>query len=501
MERPGRRRHRAGRPSRFLRVFFGFSWLTPLRMRIDVRITPDRLRQKLARVFALADRKIRALHRTWDPARGAPVVTVGGRYTARGWTEWTQGFQFGQALLQFDATGEEFFLRLGRENTVRRMAAHVSHMGVHDHGFNIGSTYGQLRRLLREGRAPFDQAELNFCELALKVSGAVQAARHVTTAHREPWSPVGEPAVLVPAGYLYSFNGPHSLFADTIRSLRVLAVAHQLGQVLMSEGDRPVNLLHRAVEHATTTARFNVYFGAQRDAYDVRGRVAHESIFNRRDGCYRCPSSQQGWSPFTTWTRGAAWILCGYAELLEFLDVVPGEELDPLGGRRVVTDLLLATARAVGDYYLDGYAARDGVPYWDSGAPSLWRLGDYQRKPADPFNPWEPVDSSAAAIAAQGFVRLGRWLAANGSRAAGTRYFQAGLTIAAALFDEPYLSTSPAHQGLLLHSVYHRPNGWDHVPRGRTVPCGESSMWGDYHALELALLLQRLADGKYYTFF
>ncbi len=485
----------------FLRGFFRVSRLTRVPMTIDRRLTPERLRKKLARVFALADGKIRALHRTWDPARGAPVFTVGGRYTARGWTEWTQGFQFGLAFLQYDATGDDFFLRLGREATVRRMATHVSHTGVHDHGFNIISTYGHLWRLLREGRAPANEHELNFTELALKVSGAVQAARHVTTAHREPWSPAEGPAILAPSGYLYSFNGPHSLFADTIRSLRVLVLAHRLGHVLMAEGDRPVNLLQRAIEHATTTARFNVYFGENRDAYDIRGRVAHESIFNRVDGCYRCPSSQQGWSPFTTWTRGAAWILCGCAELLEFLDVVPGTELDPLGGRRPVTDLFLATARAVADHYIDGYSARDGIPYWDSGAPNLWRLGDYQRKPADPFNPWEPVDSSAAAIAAQGFVRLGRWLAAGGSRAAGDRYLQAGLTIADTLFDDPYLSTRVSHQGLLLHSVYHRPNGWDHVPRGCKVPCGESSMWGDYHALELALLLQRLADGKYYTFF
>ena len=29
------------------------------------------------------------------------------------------------------------------------------------------------------------------------------------------------------------------------------------------------------------------------------------------------------------------------------------------------------------------------------------------------------------------------------------------------------------HQGLLLHSVYHWPNGWDHVPAGARVPRGE----------------------------
>ena len=54
----------------------------------------------------------------------------------------------------------------------------------------------------------------------------------------------------------------------------------------------------------------------------------------------------------------------------------------------------------------------------------------------------------------------------------------------------------------LLHAVYHRPNGWDHIPKGRKVPCGESCMWGDYHARELALLLGRMARKEpYYAFF
>jgi len=456
-------------------------------MKIDATLTPARLQKKVSRVFDLAGQKIHALDAAWDPAKGTPVFTVRGRYTSRGWTEWTQGFQFGLAFLHFDATGDAASLRLGREKTVKLMASHVSHIGVHDHGFNNVSTYGNLRRLMLEGQIPFNQDELNFTELALKVSGAVQAARFSTTAYG--------------TGYVYSFNGPHSLFADTIRSMRSLAVAHQLGHVLMGEGDKPTNLLHRSLEHAKTTARFNVYFGEGRDSYDVRGRVAHESIFNRNDGNYRCPSSQQGFSPFTTWTRGAAWIICGYAEQLEFLDTVPGASLDAAGGRRAVTDLFVKTARATSDYYLDGYSAKDGVPYWDTGAMNTHALGNYQARPADPFNNYEPVDSSAAAIAAQGFIRLGNWLAAHGEKSAGNKYLQAGLTVANTLFAEPYLSTNPKHQGLLLHSVYHRPNGWDYIPKGRKVPCGESSMWGDYHAMELALLISRMAAGKYYTFF
>lgn len=470
-------------------------------MKINTRLTAKALLPKTDRVFELAGRKIRALDAAWDPAKGTPVFTWKGKYTSRGWTEWTQGFQFGMAFLHFDATGDEELLRLGREKTVRHMASHVSHVGVHDHGFNNVSTYGNLRRLILEGRLPADQREVDYTEIALKASGAVQAARYVPTAYRQPWSPLADAAGVAPSGYVYSFNGPQSLFADTIRSMRSLVVAHQLGHVLMGEGDKPVNLLHRAVEHAATTARFNVFFGQGRDRYDVRGRVAHESIFNRNDGQFRCPSSQQGYSPFTTWTRGAAWIICGFAEQLEFLHTVRGSDLDAVGGRRAVTDLFLETARAASDYYIDGYSARDGVPYWDSAALDTHRLGDFTAVDADPFNAHEPVDSSAAAIAAQGFLRLGQYLTGQGQAAAGRRYLQAGLTIADTLFAEPYLSTSPRHQGLLLHSVYHRPNGWDYIPPGRKVPCGEACMWGDYHAMELALLIRRLAAGKYYTFF
>ena len=462
-------------------------------MKINHSLTAKSLRTRLERLFELSGQKIQSLQRSWDPAKGTPVFTVGGRYTSRGWTEWTQGFQFGSAVLQFDATGEKEFLAIGRAKTVELMATHVSHIGVHDHGFNNVSTYGNLLRLMREGRLEFDPWEKSFYELALKASGAVQAARW---SRISPACPTRLGGTARDRGYIYTFNGPHSLFADTIRSLRALAVAHALGHTLLGEGDRKISLLGRLIEHADATATFNVYYGEGRDAYDVRGRVAHESIFNVNDGCYRCPNSQQGYSPFSTWTRGLAWVLCGCAEQLEFFKTLGDAELKPFGGRRAVTSLWLETARATADFYIE-QTPTDGVPYWDTGAPGLAKLGDYLGRPADPFNDHEPVDSSAAVIAAQGLVRLGHYLGA----AKGKRYLQAGLTVADTLFAEPYLSTKPGHQGLLLHSIYHRPNGWDYVPPGSKIPRGESSMWGDYHARELALLLLREAQGGPYLKF
>jgi hypothetical protein len=268
----------------------------------------------------------------------------------------------------------------------------------------------------------------------------------------------------------------------------------------MGERDERISLLRRLLEHARTTVQWAVYYGEKRDAYDECGRVAHESIFNVNDGTYRCPNSQQGYSPFSTWTRGLAWIMCGCAELLEWLATREDEELEPLGGRLAIEQMLFRAAHATCEFYID-HTPTDGVPYWDTGAPGLRHMGLYLDRAADPFNEFEPVDSSAAAIAAQGLLRLGHYLRRRGENADAGRYWHAGVTVLNTLLEQPYLSTDAQHQGLLLHSVYHRPNGWDHIPSNRKVPCGESSMWGDYHLREAALYLQRVIDGKPYLNF
>lgn len=472
-------------------------------MKIDSTLTAKKLLPKVHRLFELSARKILSLEKTWNPERGTPVFTVHGRYTTRGWTEWTQGFQFGSAILQFDATGEERFLDLGRSRTVELMASHVSHMGVHDHGFNNVSTYGNLLRLMREGRIAYNVKEKDFYELALKVSGAVQAARWTTLADG--------------TGFIHSFNGPHSLFVDTIRSCRSLALAHGLGHALMGEQDERISLLERLIDHALNTARYSIYYGDGRDAYDIRGRTAHEAVFNIHNGVFRCPNSQQGYSPFSTWTRGLAWAILGFAEQLEFFQSVGNVLADnqpaqaKSSGKRTrpnrpyapgkIRAWMLDAARATADFYID-HACADGIPLWDTGAPNLHRLGDYRRRPANPWNACEPVDSSAAAIAAQGLIRLGNTLRSQSDAAQSTRYRQAGFTIASTLFDEPYLATQSTHQGLILHSIYHRPNGWDYVAPKQKIPNGESSMWGDYHARELAqLLLREATDDTYPAFY
>lgn len=447
-------------------------------MLIDHQLTPSDLSPALHEMWDVSGVKIKHIESQHDSRSGAPVFTVNGKYTSKGWTEWTQGFQYGSAILQFEATNDEYFLDVGRVNTLNKMGSHLTHIGVHDHGFNNVSTYGNLLRLAVTGKIKASDWEQHYYRLALQVSGAVQAMRWTST-------PEG--------GFIYSFNGPHSLFVDTIRSVRSVMLSYMMGHQLKGENDSNISLLQRGVQHIVATAKYNVFYGEGRDFYDLSGRTAHECIFNTNDGNFRSTSTQQGYSGFSTWTRGLAWAMCGFAEQLELLKKIDERHFQGIIDKTELENIIEKAAKATCNFFIEN-TPPDGIPYWDTGAPQLQRIPDYLKQNADPFNAHEPVDSSAAAIAAQGLIRLGKVLDKK-------VYLQAGLTVARTLLSDTYTSKDTAHQGLLLHAIYHRPNNWDAYTQGQKVPNNEACMWGDYHLRELAILIKSLENTAYYQFF
>ncbi len=457
-------------------------------IKINEKLTPLDILPKADYLFELSCQKIINIQNSWIPDMGPFVFTRQGMYNVKGGIEWTMGLQVGSAILQFEAGGEESFLHIGRDSTLENMSVYVSHCGTHNHGFSTVSTYGNLLRLMNEGAVEFNNWEKEFYEIAVNVSGAAQAAR---------WTELNNGL-----GFIYSSYGPHSLFMDSIISLRTLALAYQLGHILLVDKNRPASLLERFLQHSEALAQYNISINED----DKCERVTQESIFNINDGSYSYSNSPQGSSPSSTWTRGLAWALLGFAEQAEFLNILDDDEFERIdfrnpAGKEVIIKRFLYIAEALADYYIAN-TPTDGIPYWDTGAPGLSKLGDYLNKPAAPFNDYEPVDSSAAVIAAQGLLRLGNILNQKGELDKGQKFFQAGLTIADTLFSEPYISDDINHQGLILHSIYHRLGGWDFIPEGQKIPCGESTIWGDYYARELALLIKKMAENKpYFKFF
>ena len=148
------------------------------------------------------------------PAAGAPVFTVEGRYQRA----------------RLDRVDAGLPVRLGAPAVRRdrrrgvpraRPRAHGRADGAAPHARRRPRPRLQQRQHLRQpaaadARGPHRRERVGSCASTSwrsRLSGAVQA-RALDARCRT-------------AGYIYSFNGPHSLFVDTIRSLRALALAHR----------------------------------------------------------------------------------------------------------------------------------------------------------------------------------------------------------------------------------------------------------------------------------
>jgi unsaturated chondroitin disaccharide hydrolase len=383
------------------------------------RLPPD-LDERLRGVVPFAAAQLERTARSWPPGRPAPVHTRDGKWYRPGalWTDWTPGFLAGQLWILAGLSGEERWRRRAEERT-RELAPRRFDRDVHDLGFLFLSSYGRWYDVLAAGDP--EKARL---EDVLVTAATVQSFRYNRNGEH---------------GFIYSFNGPQSLFIDVMMNVRLLfwGAAHGAGE----------EVGRRALEHSRTSARYLV----RRDGPllgDEDGSVRHEAIFNAEAGRgeFRSLSTQQGYSPFTCWSRGLAWAIYGFAEAFRYT-----RERE-----------LLDTAERCAAFYRR-HTPEGGVPYWDYGAPRI---------------PDEPVDSSAAAVAACGFDLLSRLVP--GERAACHR--EACLEIARTLSGEGYLARGreEREEGILLHAVYHRPNGWG---------VDASVLWGDYFFLEL---LERL---------
>ena len=311
--------------------------------------------------------------------------------------------------LAHERTGEAQMARLAEAYT-RKLEHRKFDRDVHDLGFIFMSTANRWHNLLPDG----DPTKRWLAD-TLVTAGTVQSLR---------WKDTGEDH------YIYSFNGPQSLFVDIMMNIRLLFRAHQLGG-----GDE---LYRRAAIHARTTEKHLVRKAGPR-LVDGEGKVIHEAIFNPVRGEFRNLSTQQGYSPFTCWARGLAWAMYGFTDTWLFTK-------EPL---------FLETAERCAGYYLE-HTPDDGVPFWDYGAPDI---------------PDEPLDSSAAAIAAGAFWKLKD---IPGTRRGADVYRRAALAILSTLTGDAFTGDA-SREGILRHGVYHKPMGWG---------VDESVMWGDYFFME-----------------
>jgi unsaturated chondroitin disaccharide hydrolase len=232
--------------------------------------------------------------------------------------------------------------------------------------------------------------------------------------------------------YLRSFVGENSLFIDIMMNVGVIFYAAR------ETGDR--RLRDIALRHCLTTRRFLVRGD---------GSTAQEGIFDLQTGEFLRQSTQQGYRGDSCWSRGSCWALYGFSLSYEY-------SRDPR---------FLETAEACADYYIT-HCNSDGIPPWDFNAPPESR---------------RLLDTSAAAIAASGLLRLCRLLQ---DPVKGHHYWSLAIRILRSLCENHLAKKDRKWEGILTGGVYHLP---------KELGVDESVIWGEYFFVEaLEQVLQQL---------
>ncbi|MEM7114633.1 MAG: glycoside hydrolase family 88 protein [Chloroflexota bacterium] len=171
------------------------------------------------------------------------------------------------------------------------------------------------------------------------------------------------------------------------------------------------------------------------------GSSFHTYFFNQETGEPIEGRTHQGAGDDSCWARGQAWLIYGFALAAQWCD-------EPA---------FLEAARQTAVYFLSNLPP-DKIPFWD------FRLTARQPRYRD---------SSAAAIAICGLLRIAQLSNDSAMRAEGEALLKALITHC--------FETDPAGQGLLKHGALHIPKGW--TPDGYLI-------FGDYFFLEALLTVE-----------
>ncbi|MCC6340847.1 MAG: glycoside hydrolase family 88 protein [Bryobacterales bacterium] len=223
--------------------------------------------------------------------------------------------------------------------------------------------------------------------------------------------------------YLRSFVAENSLFIDIMMNVGIIFYAAR------ETGDRKLRDI--ALRHCLTTRRVLVRGD---------GSTAHEGLFDLETGEFLRQGTHQGFRGDSCWSRGLAWSLYGFSTSYEY-------SRDPR---------FLETAESCADYYIT-HSNADGVPPWDYNAPAESR---------------KLIDTSAAAIAASGLLRLSRLLH---DPVKGHFYWSAATHILRTLCEYHLGEGDPGYEGILKGGVYHV---------HKDLGVDESVMWGEYFFME-----------------
>ncbi|WP_207892496.1 glycoside hydrolase family 88 protein [Paenibacillus pinisoli] len=348
------------------------------------------------------------------------VGSGGGPYERIENEDWTNGFWPGMLWLCYEYSGDGAFADAARKVT-ESFRQRLEHNTVLDH-HDIGFLYS-----LSAKAEWFVLGHEDARELALRAADKLMERwREAGGGYIQAWGPAGDEA-----------QGGR-IIIDCLLNLPLLFwAANETGEERFRQA---------AVRQAELTRR-----------YLVRGDDSsyHTFIFNQENGEPIGGTTHQGYSNGSTWTRGQAWGVYGFA----------------LAYRYTGDQAYLDTSKRMALYFLRRLP-EDHVAYWDFHAPVC----------PDTYR-----DSSASAIVAAGLQELLEHLPADDSDRS---ELWSGLTASIDSLIERYSTMGdPEAEGLLRHGSYY--------VRGNIAP-DDFIIWGDYYYLEALMRLERGIRGYWY---
>ena len=390
------------------------------------------LDEKLDVALALAEVRVEQLALLEGANRFPCYTDVDGKWIGRDLDGWCCGFSAGLMWMLYDHTGNEKWADYGRDwNDSIRPRATASD---NDTGFQIFNGFGYA---LRHASDALTEEEIRDYEGVIRwASGTFTSQRY--NAHVggfRTW----------PATQFKPYEGEFEINSDMIMNLELpIYVARATGDM---------DLVDKVVRHADTTWKHTVFKAGDTQweepgsrEYVPRKTGSHYHVvgFDPVTGSVIHKRNEQGNIAESTWSRGQAWQIYGYAMLYRYT----GYEVN------------LGRAELVFDYYMDALGAQseDMIPYADFDSA------------VDELN---PLDTSAAAIVASAGVELYQL---TGKR----KYLDAAEAMLDNLTSPPYLATDVPYDAVLTRG------SWGH---GREEV---GTIFGDFYLIEAILRYKEL---------
>ncbi|QNK58641.1 glycoside hydrolase family 88 protein [Paenibacillus sp. PAMC21692] len=348
-----------------------------------------------------------------------PHITTENRYDWGENNDWIEGFYTGMIWLCYEYTGDAFFKETGLKHldSYRERLSAKRELDHHDIGFLYLPS--ALAAWIVSGS---DKGR----QLALDAADHLMMRWRPDGGFLQAWGPAGHPE-----------NGGR-IIIDCMMNIPLLYWAYeQSGNEAYREA---------AICHADKSRR-----------YLMRGddSTYHTFYFDPESGKPIRGGTHQGFHDGSTWTRGQAWAIYGFALSYRYTGNKP----------------YLETAKRAARFFI-AHLPEDEVAYWDFDVPA---------------QPGTPRDSSASAIATCGLLEIISHLREGDDE---KQTFKNAVEGTMSSLVKHYATIGkPDEEGLLQHGSYY--------VRGGLGP-DDYMIWGDYYYLEALLRMTSNIPGYWY---